>query len=145
MQREISVLYWLRQAGVLLVIGVTVVAFSGVRQTPDKLWSMYEDFWPRRDALRVEWRTERAGEAVLVPKVRTMLALLRDNNVDAFRYSDAIAADTDSSLVQRIAESAYPIRVKQEAPFLLLLASETLDRRCVEMARQQEVVLALCP
>lgn len=145
MQREISVLYWLRQAGVLLVIGVTVIAFSGVRDTPDKLWSMYEDFWPRRAALWVEWRTERAGETVLVPKVRTMLALLRDNNVEAFRYSEAIAADTDTSMVQRIAESAYPIRLKQEAPFLLLLASEAMDPRCVEMARQQEVVLALCP
>jgi hypothetical protein len=138
------VLYWLRQAGVLLVTGVAVLAFSGVRETPARLLSMYGDLWQRGDAVRLEWRTEGAGEDLLAPRVRAMLALLRDNRVESFRYSAAIASDADASVVQRIAESAYPIRVKQDAKDLLLLSDESLAPHCKAVASKLEVVLARC-
>lgn len=137
-------LFWLRQAGVGLVIGLTVLAFSGVQETPSRLWSMYGEFWERAGALRQQWRTERAGEGQLSGRVHEMLALLRDNSVESFRYSRAIASDADASVVQRIAESAYPIRVKQDAADLLVLANEVLDPRCKPVARRLEVVLAHC-
>lgn len=137
-------LFWLRQAGVLLVFGLMVFAFSGVRQTPYKLLSMYQDFWARGDTLRREWRTERSGESSL-PEVRTMLALLRDNQVAWFRYSDGIARHADVSVALRLAEGAYPIRVGLDAHHLLLLAGEALDPRCRVVANRQEVVLAFCP
>lgn len=137
-------LFWLRQAGVLLVIGLAVLAFSGVRKTPAHLWSMYGELWERGDAVRQEWRTERAGEGLLSGRVQAMLALLRDNRVESFRYSNAIASDADASVVQRIAESAYPIHLKQEAKDLLLLATEALDPHCKPVASRLEVVLAHC-
>ena len=137
-------LFWLRQAGVLLVIGLAALAFSGVRETPARLWSMYGELWERGDAVRQEWRTERAGESLLSGQVQAMLALLRDNRVESFRYSNAIASDADTSLVQRIAESAYPIRLKQDAKDLLLLSTEALDARCKPVASRLEVVLAHC-
>lgn len=136
--------YRLRQAGVLLVVVIAALAFSNVRRTPAALWSMYKTAWAQGDDVLLEWRTERAGEDALTDKVRAMLALLRDNRVGTFRYSAGIANDTDSSVVQRIAEAAYPIRYGQSAKNLLQLASEPLDPRCVAVARKQEVLLARC-
>lgn len=137
-------LYRLRRAGVLLVIVIAVLAFSNVRRTPAALWSMYAAAWGRGAVVLQEWRTERAGEGALAAKVQAMLALLRDNRVETFRYSAGIASDPDPSVVQRIAEAAYPIRFGPDARDLLQLASEPLDPRCTELARNQEVLLARC-
>ena len=134
-----------RLCRLVLLALLVIVAFPGILKTPVKLVSMYQGFWLRREQLRLDWRTERAGEDVLSPKVRTMLALLRDNHVQSFRYSEAIANDVDTSVVQRIAESAYPIRLRQEGPHFLLLVSEILDSRCKTVARESGVVLAHCP
>jgi hypothetical protein len=91
-----------------------------------------------------EWRTERSGETSL-PEVTTMLALLRENHVAWFRYSDGIARHPDVSVPLRLAEGAYPIRVGLDAHHLLLLAGEVLDPRCSVVANRQGVVLAFCP
>lgn len=136
--------FWMRQARLMLVILLVLLAFPGVLKTPAKLTSMYKDFWARRDWLWHEWQTELAGEAVLAPKVQMMLALLRDNQLQSFRYSDAIANDEDTSMAQRIAESAFPIRLMQDSPNLLVLTSESLDPRCRIVARENEVALASC-
>jgi hypothetical protein len=138
-------LFWLRQAGVLLVIGLAVRLFPTIEATTVALEDFYQDFWARRASLRQEWRTERTGETILAPKVQAMLQLLRDNQVRSFRYSDAIARDADTSLTQRLAESAYPIRVDLEARYQLLTAGESVDVQCTAVARKQEVVLARCP
>lgn len=137
-------LYWLRQGGVLLVIVVAAVAFSNVRQTPERLWSLYAELWPQRAAVRQEWRTELAGEQMLAEKVHAMLSLLRENRVESFRYSAGIAADPDPSVVQRIAESAYPIRYRPDAKDVLQLATEPLDARCTAVASKPGVLLAHC-
>ncbi|GAC1605608.1 MAG: hypothetical protein NVS3B2_12200 [Ramlibacter sp.] len=139
-----AVLDWLRRAGVLLVVMLTAVLFTGVRDTPAQLVSFYQTFWPRRDAALQDWRTERAGEAGLSARVQAMLALLRENRVQSFGYSAAIASDADSSVVQRLAESAYPIRVIPGSLHLLALSGELQDTRCRVLATRQEVVLALC-
>jgi hypothetical protein len=142
--QETAVLYWLRRAGILLVFVLTAMLFTGIRATPVQLASFYQGFWPRRQAALQDWRTEHAGEAGLSARVQAMLALLRENGVQSFRYSGAIASDADSSMVQRIAEAAYPIRVAAGAPNLLTLSGEALDSRCRVLATRQEVVLATC-
>jgi hypothetical protein len=142
--QETAVLYWLRRAGILLVFVLTAALFTGVHRTPVKLVSFYQAFWPLREAALRDWRTEHAGEAGLPARVQAMLALLRENGVQSFRLSGAIASDADSSVVQRIAESAYPIRVIAGAPHLLALSGEALDSRCRVLATRQEVVLATC-
>lgn len=137
-------LYWLRQLGVVLVLGMTIHLFPTVLVTPETLSAFYSEWWPRSDALRQEWRTERAGEGVLPAKVQAMLALLRENRAQSFRYSDGIARDADTSVVQRLAESTYPIQWSAQAPHLLLLATEQVPPRCAALATRQEVVLANC-
>jgi hypothetical protein len=142
--QETAVLYWLRRAGILLVFVLTAVLFTGVQGTPAQLVSFYQAFWPRREAALQDWRTEHAGEAGLSARVQAMLALLRENRVQAFRYSSAVASDADSSVVQRITEGAYPIRVLAGASHMLALAGEALGTRCRLLATRQEVVLAIC-
>ncbi len=137
-------MFWLKQIGVLLVLFLAVVASSGLRKTPGKLWSIYEDGWPRRDALRQAWQTARAGEDVLPARVQAILALLRGSGVESFRYSGGIANDPDLSVALRIAESAYPIRVRPQAQHLLALSNERLEPGCQVVASRQEVVLAYC-
>jgi hypothetical protein len=138
------VLYWLRQAGVLLMIVIAAQAYTNLQETPAALRSMYRQLWPRWSEALLEWRTERAGETLLAAKVQSMLALLRDNESKTFRFSPGIAAEPDPSVVQRLAEGAYPIRYSQDAKDLLLLANEPVDPRCAIVARKLEVVLARC-
>lgn len=138
-------LYWLRQVGVLLILGLTIHLFPTLLSTPETLSDFYTDLWPRSETLRREWRTERAGETVLPGKVQTMLALLREQRAATFRYSDAIAHDPNTSIVQRIAEGAYPIRWSASAQHFLSLAHEAVDARCTRLASRDEVVLAYCP
>lgn len=136
--------YWFRQVGLVLVFIFTIHLFPGIRHTPERLSGFYERQWPRRDALLLEWRTEHAGETVLAPTVQTMIALLRENQVTAFRYSDAVARDPDASVKQRLAEAPYPIRLEADAKHLLMLASEGFGN-CEPVAARQEVILARCP
>lgn len=138
-------MFLLRQAGILLVMALTVIAFTGVKETPGKLRALYRDFWSHRATLQQDWKTALSGEEVLAPKVRTALALLRDQHVESFRYSPAVAHEPDASVIQRIAESAYPIRLTPTARHVLALAGEPLDPGCKVLASQQEVVLASCP
>jgi hypothetical protein len=142
---EIGVVYFVRQACVLLVLGVTVYVFPAVSATPRMLWSSYVALVNQGESLRSQWRAERAGENVLPAKVKVMLALLRDNHVETFRYSDGIARDPEESTVQRLSEGAYPIRLASDAHHLLLLPKEVLEPPCRAVSYTQEAVLAYCP
>lgn len=136
--------FWLRHAGVLLVLLGAVALFPGVSDTPSQLFAIAERLWPQADTVRQAWRAPYAGETSLSPRVHSMLRLLRQQRIDSFRYSAALAAGADASLPQRIAESAFPIRIHADARHLLLLAGEVLDPRCTVTATDQELVLATC-
>ena len=71
-------LSWLRQVGVLLILGLTIHLFPALLATPETLPDFYTDLWPRSKTLRREWRIERAGETVLPGKIQATLALLRE-------------------------------------------------------------------
>src|SRR5450759_5121144 len=126
-------LYWLRKVGVLVIVALTTLVFPAVTTTPHLLFEFYEKLLPNRSAISNDWRTARGGEAVLPQKVRAMIALLRDNQVTEFRYSDAIARDPDASLTQRLAEGAYPIRLSSGARHSLLFASEAVGDDCLAL------------
>ena len=112
------------------------------------VWELLDPFYrgqtPGPVPLLQEWGAPQGGEWVLPAKVRTMLALLRENHVQEFRYSQTIERDPDESVVQRLAEGAYPIRIMKRARHLLLLSQESLPVGCGVIATRQEVVLADC-
>ena len=144
-RKTVDTLYWLRKAGVLIVIALTITAFPAIRTTPQLLFAFYEKLLPNRSAIFNESRVAHGGEAVLPQRVRAMIALLRDNQVTAFRYSDAIAPPSDDTTKQRLAEGAYPIRINVEANYLLLSASEVVAHSCAVVASREGIVLVRCP
>ena len=131
----------LKKAGVIavLVVCLGVGAEKGLRH----LTRFYTDGAGVAASLG-EWNLPGAGESVLPAKVRTMIALLRENHVSEFRYSDAIARDPDESVPQRLAEGAYPIRQAAQARHVLLAPPDVLPANCRAVAARQEVVLADC-
>ena len=138
-------LYWLRKMGVLLVFALSPLAFPAVTMTPRLLLEVYKKLLPDRAAISKDWRTARTGEVGLPQEVRTMIAMLRDNHVMEFRYSEAIVPQSDDNLTQRLAEGAYPIRINVEAHHVLASASETLAQGCLVLASREGIVLAHCP
>jgi hypothetical protein len=140
-----GMLYWLRKGAVLVILGLTTVVFPAVTGTSQLLFEFYGKLLPNRSAISHDWRSEHGGEAVLAQKVRGMIALLRDNEVTEFYYTDAIARDPDASVTQRLAEGAYPIRLSKGARHWLLSASEGFAPDCVALASREGIVLARCP
>ena len=138
-------LYLLRKIGVLLIFALSPLAFPAITMTPRLLLEAYEKILPDRSAIARDWRTARSGETGLPQRVRSMIALLRDNHVMEFRHSEAIVPRSDDTLTQRLAEGAYPIRIKVEAHHVLAFASESLPQGCRVVASREGIVLASCP
>ncbi len=130
------------KAGIVAALAACLIllAGSGVKE----LYRFYGGKVPPAHPPLSEWNLPRAGEWVLPARVQAMLALLRDNRVQEFRFSDAIARDPDDSVPQRLAEGAYPIRVNAEARHRLLNRGEALPPGCRVVAGNQGVVLADC-
>jgi hypothetical protein len=72
-----------------------------------------------------------------------MIALLRENRVTEFRYSETIARDSDE-VRQRLAEGAYPIRISARARHVLMARTEAMPAQCRLLASGLEVVLVDC-
>ena len=96
----------------------------------------------RLEAVR-QWASPRAGENVLAPATRGMIALLRERGVTSFRTSQGLR-HADPSVQQRLAEGAYPIVQEAHAPTLLLMPGEPLPSGCRLVESRAEAVLADC-
>jgi hypothetical protein len=143
--RAPGMLHWLRKGAVLAILGLATVVVPAITIAPQLLFKFYEILLPNGSAISNEWRTARGGEAVLPQKVRAMIAVLRENEVTEFRHSEAIVHDPDSSVTQRLAEGAYPIRLSGVARHWLLSANEPLGSGCVALDSREGIVLARCP
>ena len=138
-------MYLLRKMSVLIVFALSPLAFPAITMTPRLLVDAYEKILPERAAISKDWRTARSGEAGIPQKARSMIALLRDNHVMRFRYTEALVPRSDDTLTQRLAEGAYPIRINVEARHVLASAGESLRQGCVVVASKEGIVLASCP
>ena len=135
----------LRKSAVWVVFGVMIAVTPAVTLAPKFLFLFYQILLPNWSALPKEWRTDHAGESVLPARVRTMIAMLRRNDVTDFSYSEGIAKDPEPSVPQRLAEGAYPIKLNAQARHRLLLASEPLLTGCAPVDSSEGFVLAQCP
>jgi hypothetical protein len=140
-----GMLHWLRNGAVLVIVALTAVVVPAVTIAPDLLFKFYRILLPNRAVIPSDWRKARGGEAVLPKKVLVMIALLRENDVREFRYSAAVVHDPDSSVEQRLAEGAYPIRLSNVARHWLLSVNEPLGAGCVALDSREGIVLARCP
>jgi hypothetical protein len=85
----------------------------------------------------------RTGEDVLPRSVREMLAMLRSHDVNRYRISDAISAD--SWVFQQIVASAWPRKLDPDSNAGFILNSEQPASGCRLVDRQTEVSLVYCP
>ena len=130
----------LKRAGIAVVLaGCLWPAVSdGVRA----LGRFYIGEIPRAVPVLPEWSTPDGGDWVLPAKVRAMLALLRQNGIQEFRYSPAIERDPEA--FQRLTEGAYPIRVTERARHWLFLTDDHPGPGCRVIATNEEAILADC-
>jgi len=94
-------------------------------------------------SLSSEFVTARSGEYVLPPPVQAILAMLRAQNVNTYRYSQRIRQDEE--IRQRLIEGAYPILFSENAPFLVHFADEPIAKTCQPVTSMRGAALAYCP
>ncbi len=87
---------------------------------------------------------EHAGEGVLTPQVREMLSMLRARKLETYRISAAVK--NDNNTMQRITESAWPIRRERDSEHVFYLLDD-VDEGVpgVVLERGMEVALVHCP
>ena len=88
--------------------------------------------------------TPNSGQEALPIQVQQMVSLLRTQHATSYRLSDQIASDP--SIVQRITESAWPIKMEPTSSYRLISLTETnSDPACVLLDQREDVALVHCP
>jgi phosphoglycerol transferase MdoB-like AlkP superfamily enzyme len=87
--------------------------------------------------------TPHTGLDVLPVQVQQMLGLIDDHNLTSYRLSPMVSADYHT--VQRIVESAWPIRMDEESPYIFTDPDEVQKYSACELVDQAEdVTLVNC-
>ena len=87
--------------------------------------------------------TPGSGQEVLPPKVLTMLSILKENGIESYRLSDDFSNDV--VIYQRIVEGAWPIKLEETSPFVLIAIDERVDYQdCKIIDEKEDVVLVNC-
>jgi hypothetical protein len=87
--------------------------------------------------------TPNSGQGVLPPQVLTMISVLKENNVESYKISEKFSNDV--VIYQRIIEGAWPIRLENNSPFILISTDEINDyQECITIDKKEEVVLVNC-
>lgn len=88
--------------------------------------------------------TPHTGLEVLPEPVQRMLALVEEHNLETYRLSPALTVDYH--IVQRIVESALPIRMREESRNVFITPDEISDFGDCELIDQMEdIYLVNCP
>jgi hypothetical protein len=120
------------------------VVLPAIGSSLEQLEDFYRQTFVERATRPAEWRAPRGGEWVLPARVRAMVALLRRNGVQDFRFSAASVGAADPLLTQRLAEGAFPIRVRATARDMLVAAGEDPGANCRVVDTEQDVALDHC-
>lgn len=87
--------------------------------------------------------TPRTGLNVLPEQVQQMLGLIDDHNITSYRLSPLVSEDYHT--VQRIVESAWPIRMDEESPYIFTAPDEIQDySNCDLVDQSEDVALVNC-
>jgi hypothetical protein len=91
-----------------------------------------------------EISTPNSGEEIMPKKIQRMLSLLRTNDIAGYQLSEGIALD--STFIQRITESAWPIKNDDASPYYLCLIEEiNTNPNCTVIDQRKDVALEYCP
>ena len=87
--------------------------------------------------------TPDSGQEALPSTVRYMLSLLKSNHVTSYQLSDQLYQNP--LYMQRIVESAWPIKMDGTSSYRLSLSDEINDNTaCTTIDQMKDVVLAYC-
>jgi len=87
--------------------------------------------------------TPDSGQGVLPPKVLTMISILKENGIESYKLSEEFSNDV--VIYQRIVEGAWPIRLEETSPFVLIASDEIVDYQdCMIIEEKEDVVLVNC-
>jgi hypothetical protein len=120
------------------------VVLPAIGSSLEQLEDFYRHTFVERATRPADWRAPHAGEWVLPGRVRAMVALLRRNGVQDFRFTAASVGGADPLLTQRLAEGAFPIRVRAAARDVLIAAGEDPGTDCSVVDSEQDVALVHC-
>ncbi len=121
----------------MFLSSVSLSAFVQVRKTIDA--AMEHPSQPLNNLL-----TPHTGLEVLPVPVQQMLALIDEHEITSYRLSPQMSADYH--IVQRIVESAWPLRMSDQALSVFIALDETEDFSACELIDQaEEVALVNCP
>jgi hypothetical protein len=88
--------------------------------------------------------TPGSGQAGLAPQARRALSLLETHQIGHYRLSNQIL--DDPLISQRITEMAWPRRVDESSPYLILFLEEEKNYpACTIIEQKKDVALEYCP
>ena len=88
--------------------------------------------------------TPNSGLDVLPDKAQQVLTLIQENDITSYRVSTVISEDYH--LMQRVVESAWPVRMAEDAVDVFITLYETPDYgNCKVIDQLEEVILVHCP
>jgi len=121
----------------MFLSSVSLSAFAQVRKTITD--AMEHPSQPLNNLL-----TPHTGLEVLPEPVQQMLALIEEHKITSYRLSPQMSADYH--IVQRIVESAWPLRMSEQATSVFTAIDETGDfPACQVIDQAEEVSLVNCP
>lgn len=121
----------------MFLSSVSLSAISQIRKTINE--AMEHPGIPLTNLL-----TPHTGLEVLPEPVQQMLALIDENAITSYRLSPQMSEDYH--IVQRIVESAWPIRMTDEASSVFTAIDEIADfNTCEWIDQTEEVTLVNCP
>jgi len=120
------------------------VVLPAICSSLEQLEEFYRLKFVERATHPSEWRAAGAGEWALPPRARSMIALLRRNGVQDFRFTAASVGANEPLVTQRLTEGAFPIRVRATARDVLVAAGEDAGNECRIVDTEQDVALVRC-
>ncbi len=117
-----------------------VIENTEVKPSIDDLFESLLNTVTNDSNIRSDMLTPGAGLERLSPVVLEMLQLIEDNELDTYAISQRLRQD--GYLMQRITESAWPIKRTPESPFIFYLIEESpLDSGGSKLTEGKEVLL----
>ncbi|MCP4950458.1 MAG: hypothetical protein GY922_01220 [Proteobacteria bacterium] len=117
-----------------------VIENTEVKPSIDDLFESLLNTVTNDSNIRSDMLTPGAGLERLSPVVLEMLQLIEDNELDTYAISQRLRQD--GYVMQRITESAWPIKRTPESPFIFYLIEESpLDSGGSKLTEGKEVLL----
>jgi hypothetical protein len=126
------------------VLGIVLVLFNPpLMKTGEEILQSHRSILENPGLALSNLFTPASGQAGLPPQARRALSLLEAHGVDRYRLSSQIL--DDPLISQRITEMAWPRRIDESSPYLILFLDEEKEYPgCTLIDQKKDVALEHC-